>query len=62
MKTQIEQRQARTMKLVSQCAKELRLAGYKARADHGMVQVIVKVTDLELIRLQPFFNVALVTN
>ena len=46
--------------MIRHAAKELRYAGYKAKADHCMVQVVVDTTPEELIRLQAFYDVALV--
>ena len=51
---------SRNIKMIRHAAKELRYAGYKAKADHCMVQVVVDTTPEELIRLQAFYDVALV--
>ena len=50
----------RNIKMVRHAAKELRYAGYKAKADHCMVHVVVDTTPEELIRLQAFYDAALV--
>ena len=45
--------------MITQAAKELRYAGYAAKADHCMVQVVVECDELELQRLQAFYSIAL---
>ncbi len=55
-------RQKHNISIVKQAAKELRYAGFSARADLCMVQVVVKnIADFELEALQKKYeNVSLI--